>query len=131
MFTNVTNIAANGTWQKMIAKLCRWYLDTTSQPAERIIFSRRFRWYLWIRDKGRCQYCGIEVKPGTGWHIEHIVPYSAAKDWPYINHESNLVVACIRCNMAKGTKLQLPTGYYKPPPKFWRTVLKLVLRSWS
>lgn len=115
----------------MIAKFCRWYLDTTSQPAERIIFSRRFRWYLWTRDKGRCQYCGIPVEPNGAWHIEHIVAYSAAKSWIWINHESNLVVSCIPCNLKKGTKLILPKGYYKPPPKFWRTVLKLILRSWA
>lgn len=116
---------------RMLKKFCRWYLDTKSNPAERRIFSRRFRWYLWTRDKGRCQYCGIEVKPNSGWHIEHIIPYSAAKSWPYINDEQNLVVACIRCNMAKGTKLVLPHGYYKMPPKFIRTVLKLLFRSWT
>jgi CRISPR/Cas system Type II protein with McrA/HNH and RuvC-like nuclease domain len=122
-------IATNGTYL-VIAKFCRWYLDTTDKPADRIIFSRRFRYYLWCRDSGKCQYCGKSVEPNHGWHIEHIIPYSAAKDWPYINDEQNLVVACIRCNMAKGTKLRLPKGYYKMPPKFWRNFLKLVFRSW-
>lgn len=113
----------------MITKFCRWYLDTTSQPAERKIFSHRFRYYLWSRDAGRCQYCGKAVEPNGAWHIEHILPYSAAKNWYYINHESNLVVACIPCNMAKGTKLILPRGYYQLPPQFRRNVLKMMFRS--
>ena len=115
----------------MIARFARWYLDTTAVDAERVIFSRRFRWYLWCRDSGRCQYCGKELHPLEEWHIEHIVPYSAAKDWPYINDEQNLVVSCKRCNLRKGTKLLLPKGYYQPAPGYKRMVLKLALRSWT
>lgn len=115
----------------MIGKLCRWYLDVTNSPVERQIFSKRFRYYLWCRDAGRCQYCGIPVKPNGAWHIEHIIPFSAAKDWPYINDEQNLVVACIPCNLAKGTKLILPRGYYKLPKGYKRTLLKLIFKIWT
>ncbi|MCA9366892.1 HNH endonuclease [Candidatus Kaiserbacteria bacterium] len=108
-------------------RLARWWIDTTEQPAERVIFSRRFRWYLWCRDYGRCQYCGKAVDPLHGWHIEHIIPYSAGKEWPYINDEQNLVVACVKCNLKKGTKLLLPRGYYQPAPGYRRALLKLIL----
>jgi 5-methylcytosine-specific restriction endonuclease McrA len=111
-------------------RFARWLVDTTAQPADRVIFSRRFRWYLWCRDGGRCQYCGKVLDPRGEWHIEHILPYSAAKEWPYVNDEQNLVISCVKCNLKKGTRLVLPKGYYQPAPKYKRTLLKLVLRSW-
>ena len=114
-----------------MTRLARWWIDVNEQPADRVIFPRRFRWYLWCRDGGQCQYCGKHVEPNSGWHIEHIIPFAAARNWPWVNHESNLVVACILCNLKKGTKLLLPRGYYQPAPKFKRTVLKLMLRSWT
>lgn len=106
----------------MLATFCRWYLDTKQQPRRRERFSRRFRYYLYCRDFGRCQYCGREVEPEHGWHIEHILPHSFGGP----DSEDNLVVACIPCNMRKGTEIILPRGFYQRPRGFGIQVLKLV-----
>lgn len=108
----------------ILDRLARWWLDVRQQPRERKIFPRRFRWYLWCRDYGRCQYCNRAVDPKYGWHIEHILPFSFGGP----DTEDNLVVACIRCNLKKGTKIVLPQGYYQKRPLFWRLFLRLVFR---
>jgi len=107
----------------LIDRLARNWLDRREQPRERIIFPRKFRYYLWIRDNGRCQYCGKPVEPNKGWHIEHILPWSFGGP----DTEDNLVVACIPCNMAKGTKIIFPIGFYELPPKWWRTIAKMIV----
>lgn len=72
---------------------------------------------VWLRDEGRCVYCGVEVtpapllepdkKPAT---MDHIVPKSRGGQGTY----ENLVLACPDCNGEKkrrvaprGTNLQV------------------------
>ncbi len=109
----------------IIDRFARYWLDIRTQPRERKIFPRRFRYYLWCRDNGRCQYCGKAVNPQYGWHIEHILPFSFGGP----DSEDNLVVACIRCNLKKGTKIILPIGYYQRPRGFWAWFLRLIFRA--
>ena len=57
--------------------------------------SRILRAMVLLRDKGTCRYCG---RPAT--HVDHVVP--VARGGP--THESNLVAACERCNLEKGSR---------------------------
>lgn len=59
----------------------------------RITFNRR---NVWLRDEGRCQYCGHSV-PSDAFTYDHVVPRSrgGATSW------ENIVVACLPCNQYK------------------------------
>lgn len=60
------------------------------------------------RTQGRCHLCGIQlawknrgVHGARGaWHLEHSVPLAKGGT----NHGNNLYVACIDCNLTKGTR---------------------------
>lgn len=50
--------------------------------------------------KGRCWHCGVKLKDGE-WHADHLIPLArGGSDAP-----ENIVVACPKCNLSKGTKL--------------------------
>lgn len=55
------------------------------------------------RQHGRCYYCNREMTfkqdPETMCTIDHVVPRAQGG----VNHISNYVAACIRCNNARGT----------------------------
>ena len=55
------------------------------------------------RAGGCCEYCGLrqEDSPLAILHIEHIRPRKHGGD----DHESNLCLACIDCNLHKGPNL--------------------------
>jgi 5-methylcytosine-specific restriction endonuclease McrA len=71
---------------------------------------------LMARDHGRCGYCG---RPGDS--MDHIVPRSrdGQHEW------ENVVLACRRCNVAKGNKLLSELGWtlrikpYAPTSRAW------------
>ena len=66
-------------------------------PARRQAIDNGVREIIWIRDGGRCGYCGR-----TGeMQIDHIFPISKGGD----DHQDNLVLACRPCNAAKRDKL--------------------------
>ena len=54
---------------------------------------------IYIRDKYRCQYCGIRKDP-AGLTLDHIVPRSRGGD----NTPVNIVTACLACNNRKGSR---------------------------
>lgn len=60
-------------------------------------FSRK---NVWIRDEGRCQYCGCAVS-SKNFTIDHVVPrkHGGGTTW------SNVVTCCSPCNQKKGDKL--------------------------
>ena len=59
--------------------------------------AKRLRIYM--RDKFRCQYCG--VKKGAGeLTLDHILPRSRGGD----NSPLNIVTACVACNQRKGSR---------------------------
>jgi 5-methylcytosine-specific restriction endonuclease McrA len=62
----------------------------------RVKFSRK---NVWLRDKGRCQYCSTKV-PMTDFTYDHVVPQCRGGKTKW----DNIVVACIPCNQRKGSK---------------------------
>jgi len=68
---------------------------------------------LFIRDKGRCQYCGVKVTIKTGT-IDHYIPKSKGGEHTW----ANVVLACTKCNQKKGSKM--PQEFYlklSSPPR--------------
>lgn len=49
---------------------------------------------------GKCHYCGCELDPSGKWHIEHKMPKALMGS----NEKSNLVAACVPCNLSKSDK---------------------------
>lgn len=59
------------------------------------------KYYKKIReDYNKCEYCESDFENRTK-HLDHIVPYSVAKN---NNYENNISVVCHICNCSKGTK---------------------------
>jgi len=58
---------------------------------------------IWRRAAHRCEYCGLRQDdiPFTKLHIEHVVPRKHGGD----TRAENLALACIHCNLHKGTNL--------------------------
>lgn len=59
--------------------------------------SKRLR--IYIRDKFRCQYCGVKKNAGD-LTLDHILPRSRGGD----NSPVNVVTACVACNNRKGDR---------------------------
>jgi len=53
------------------------------------------------RAQGRCTYCMADLSDGGGLHWDHVVPLVAGGD----HSIGNLVPACSRCNVSKGSFL--------------------------
>jgi 5-methylcytosine-specific restriction endonuclease McrA len=55
------------------------------------------------RAENRCEYCGLheDLSPLAALHVEHIRP----KKHGGSNAEDNLALACIDCNLHKGTNI--------------------------
>lgn len=56
------------------------------------------------RDGGVCRYCGDVSGP---FHLDHVQPFSRGGEH---THE-NLVVACVACNLAKGSRTAKEMGW--------------------
>lgn len=89
-----------------------------------MVKSKRRRWSY--RDRvelhesqgGRCAYCGRGMMPvGTAsgaWSeatIDHVVPLSRGG----LDSAENVVMACLRCNVAKGSREKTPEGWGPTP----------------
>lgn len=76
------------------------------QPQKRVAFTR---FNLFLRDEFRCQYCGSK----GDLTFDHVVPRAAGG----ITSWENVVAACSRCNLKKGSKPLHKTGMSlrKPP----------------
>lgn len=73
-----------------------------------IIFEDFSKHEIFIRDKGKCQYCQCDL-PERGWHLDHVLPLSRGG-----NHlRSNVVASCAKCNLSKGNKLIFPPNVTK------------------
>ena len=57
------------------------------------------RFEVFRRDHFKCQYCGVEAPTGE-LHVDHVVPKKLGGTDDYWN----LVTACSKCNMSKGSK---------------------------
>jgi type IV secretory pathway TrbD component len=88
------------------AKLCsslRPRSGLTERPVRRARdpLPARVRFSVLQRDGFRCTYCGRPGnEPGVVLHIDHVVPIVAGGS----STEDNLVTACERCNLGKGTR---------------------------
>ena len=71
-------------------------------PKKRPKFNSR---NLWLRDQGRCQYTGRDLKPGDG-NVDHVVPRSrgGATDW------ENCVLASCEVNSRKADRTPEEAG---------------------
>lgn len=57
------------------------------------------RYNVWLRDEGKCQYCGCQVSR-TGFTYDHVVPQCKGGKTTW----ENIVVACGPCNLRKADK---------------------------
>lgn len=60
---------------------------------------------VWLRDKGRCQYCSTKLRMDE-FTYEHIIPQSRGGPTTWLN----IVVACIPCNAKKANKTPAEAG---------------------
>ena len=67
-----------------------------------VAFNRR---NVYLRDKGRCQYCGLRV-PSNAFDFEHVVPKAQGGRTRW----ENIVIACIPCNQRKGNRTPRQAG---------------------
>ncbi len=76
------------------------------KPQKRVAFTR---FNLFLRDEFRCQYCG---SPGD-LTFDHVVPRSRGGRTSW----ENVVAACARCNLSKGSRSLKASGMSlrKPP----------------
>ena len=71
-------------------------------------FSRGVRFNrrnVYLRDKGRCQYCGHRV-PSNAFNFEHVVPKAQGGRTTW----ANIVVSCHPCNQKKGNRTPEQAG---------------------
>jgi hypothetical protein len=54
---------------------------------------------IYVRDKGRCQYCGCKT-PREEMTYDHVLP----RRWGGKTSWENIVVACLPCNQKKGDR---------------------------
>jgi 5-methylcytosine-specific restriction endonuclease McrA len=70
------------------------------------LVSKEYRLAMYMRDKCRCVYCGVQVVPGApitqsnAATLEHIVPVTDGGS----NSYTNLVTCCAYCNDSRGAK---------------------------
>lgn len=79
-------------------------VDYNKIPRRRVPFSRR---NLHRRDGNSCQYCGHSVR-ASDMTVDHVVPRSQGGQ----NSWENCVIACRRCNSAKGNKRLKESGLF-------------------
>src|SRR3990167_2947038 len=79
--------------------------EEISRQTEDLIKSRQktkswisLRFKILSRDDFKCQYCGHGVEDGTKLVIDHKQPKSKGGN----NEETNLITACVECNLGKG-----------------------------
>ena len=65
----------------------------------RVKLARFSRKNVWVRDEGKCQYCGIHVSPDN-YTLDHVVPKTRGGT----THWGNVVACCYSCNQKKGDK---------------------------
>ncbi len=74
-------------------------LDVKSIPKNFVTSLPLTRRNLYLRDNGRCVYCGQKISLAS-FTIDHVIPRSkgGTTEW------NNLVTACMACNNKKGNK---------------------------
>jgi 5-methylcytosine-specific restriction endonuclease McrA len=80
---------------------------------------------LYLRDRGRCQYCG-NLFESRGLTYDHVIPRSRGgqTDW------TNVVTCCVPCNLKKGGRTPEEAGMSlirKPKAPIWIPMLTVSL----
>lgn len=89
------------------------------EKTRRRIKSSRRR-IVFLRDGGRCRYCGNVVQYET-FHLDHIVPRS---EWGN-DYVFNLATSCPECNMSKGANGNIVPKPLPPVKKLYEIYLIL------
>ncbi|MEM6793320.1 MAG: HNH endonuclease [Acidobacteriota bacterium] len=128
-----------------VPSIVRFLRKAARAPFRRkVVFSRR---NVYLRDRGRCQYCGCGVSSNR-LEFEHVVPKAQGGRTSW----DNIVVACMECNQRKGNRtpeqagmrllstpkrpssvaFKVPTGlvWQEGMPTSWRDYLRSV-RYWN
>lgn len=71
------------------------------------------RYNVWLRDEGKCQYCGCQVSR-TGFTYDHVMPQSRLGKTTW----DNIVVACGPCNLKKANRTPQEAGMKLRRPPF-------------
>jgi len=93
-------------------------------PRHEVKFSRK---NIYLRDKSRCQYCGLKFRTEE-LNLDHVVPVSRGGKSTW----DNVVCSCIRCNVAKGNRLPEEAGIsliVKPVKPRWHPLVRLALNA--
>ena len=86
-----------------VPSIVRFLRKVVSMPFRRkVVFNRR---NVYLRDRGRCQYCGVVV-PSTDFEFEHVIPRAQGGRTCW----ENIVVACVGCNQRKGSRTPEQAG---------------------
>ena len=88
-------------FQIAVPKIIR-LLDYDRLPKAVVKLNRR---NLYARDRNHCQYCGRKY-PTSELSLDHVVPRSQGGG----NTWSNIVCACLRCNVHKGGRTPFQAG---------------------
>jgi len=87
-----------------------------------IKFSRQ---NLYIRDGGRCQYCGSPFSHKELTY-DHVIPRSKGGETEW----TNVVTCCVKCNLKKGGRTPEEAGMFlirKPKAPIWIPLLTMSL----
>jgi len=87
-----------------------------------IKFSRQ---NLYLRDGGRCQYCGSPFSQRELTH-DHVIPRSKGGETEW----TNVVTCCLTCNLKKGGRTPEEAGMFlirKPRAPIWIPLLTMSL----
>jgi len=76
-----------------VPSIIRFVRKATGYFHRSIAFSRK---NVWLRDKGKCQYCDVDVTIRE-FTFDHVVPLSQGGNTTW----ENIVVACPKCNQKK------------------------------
>ncbi len=71
---------------------------------KRAEFSRKTKAEAFARAKGKCESCGVKIRPGIGPEYDHIIPDAVDGG----NDLSNCKVLCKNCHGSKTAKSDVP-----------------------
>ena len=80
---------------------------------------------LYVRDKGKCQYCGSPFDP-KALTYDHVIPRSKGGQTEW----TNIVTCCMACNLRKGGRTPEEAGMFlirKPKVPVWIPLLAMCL----
>jgi 5-methylcytosine-specific restriction endonuclease McrA len=78
------------------------FLDDAFHVKRSVRFSRE---NVYARDKGRCQYCAVNVKKNE-FTYDHVIPRAQGGRTRW----ENVVVSCLPCNQKKGNRTPAQAG---------------------